>query len=292
MYTRTDYLRKYGNTIEVNFKERGENFTLDVPHIWAWNGIISFLKKRGFKVSENKDFKKEYKVLSPYHKIAVKKDIRCLLNIGCSDISIEFGNYKNLWDGASNHFWSNPRDERYTKLTYLEEVAVKHEIYKLIDFCRVKFNMLSKKEREEMSPEEFILNDNKINHHIHGTVTCIDDIRLSIKEDSYNYRHNSTDKNGKKIISGDVKYFYDYHTKRLSRGIAIHNINSMWWIVINGELKNLCSSELFDFSNILPRRKQANREEMERIIRRFEKEKDYLRCHKLTEIFKKNNTQK
>lgn len=60
--------------------------------------------------------------------------------------------------------------------------------------------------------------------------------------------YNSTDKDGKTIRNGDIKYFRD-HKGRLMRGVAYHNINNMWWLLINRyEYRNLANFELFDLT--------------------------------------------
>ncbi len=60
--------------------------------------------------------------------------------------------------------------------------------------------------------------------------------------------YNSTDMDGKTIGNGDVKYFRD-HKGRLMRGTAYHNINNMWWVLINKYwYRNLAAFELFDLT--------------------------------------------
>ncbi|MGG5780721.1 hypothetical protein [Bacillus albus] len=58
--------------------------------------------------------------------------------------------------------------------------------------------------------------------------------------------YNATDKDGKRLKDGQVKYFRD-HKGRLMRGTVYHNINNMWWVVINKSYyRNLACFELFD----------------------------------------------
>lgn len=278
-------LRNYRNSIILSFEEKGENFTLKVPHRNRWNSIIRFLRKRGFLVRENASYKEHYNCLSPYHKIGVKKDVRCLLEIGSSSIKIEFGHVRNLWTRIAQSFWSDPNDDRYSKLNYLERISVELEIYKLKKYCE-KFNHSFIEEDSNLCPEEYIINKLKINKHIHGDVNCLNDIKLSIDKDSYNYIHNSNDKNGKKIICGDVKYFYDYYNRRLSVGVAWHNINNMWWLIVNKKKYNIASFELFDFDPNLPRRKKVSQSELKRLLKKYEGQKDYLKCHQISRLIK------
>jgi hypothetical protein len=270
-------IRNYSNSVILNFEHCGNNFSLDVPHYNKWISIIRFLKKRGFSISENETYKKHYKCLSKYHKIGFKKEVALLMEINASSIKVEFGNIQNLWKGLAQSFWDNQNDDRYTKLSYLQNLAVKLEIKKLLQYCE-KYNLVFAKEYKELSPEQFIINKLKVNRHIHGEIDCLNDIKNSITTESYDWKHNSNDKNKKKIVCGETKYFYDYHTKRLSCGVVWHNINNMWWVICNGKLLNIASFELFDYEKSLPKRKAVNENYISRLLKTYESKRDYKRC--------------
>ena len=82
--------------------------------------------------------------------------------------------------------------------------------------------------------------------------------------------YNATDKNDKQLRNGQVKYFRD-HRGRLQRGTIYHNINNMWWVVLNKfAYTNVASFELFDVtsdnppirriqSKVMPQRIRANK---------------------------------
>ncbi len=272
-----DGIRNYRTTVQLTFDEWGDSFSLNVPHHKKWLAIIMFLRNRGFKVGENAYYKEQYPVLSKYHKIGFKKDVVCLMEITGNMIIVQFCNVKNLWKDMPQSFWDNTEDERFTKLSYLEDLAVKLEIKKLMRFCE-RYNLEKVVEDKDLTPEAFILNKLKINSHIHGKVTCLNDIKLSIKEDSYDYLSNSNDKNKKKIICGDEKAFYDYHTGRLSIGIAWHNINNMWWMLTSGRKYNIASFELFDYDPSLPKRKPVDSRKINDLLNKYEAKKDYQKC--------------
>lgn len=270
-------IRNFRNSVQINFAIHGDSFSLKVPHYQKWLGIIKLLSNRGFIIGENPSYKEHYKCLSKYHKIGHKKDIACLMEIRGAAIEVQFGNIKNLWTGIAQNFWDNPTDDRYAKLTYLENVAVKFEIFKLIQHCK-KWGFSVLVEDRDREPEDFIIHKLKVNTHIHGIVNNLNDIKLSIKEYSYDYLQNSNDKNKKKIICGEVKYFYSYYTNRLCCGVVWHNINNMWWVICGKDLCNVASFELFDFDNSLPRRKPINERELEKLMKKLEAKKDYYRC--------------
>lgn len=62
------------------------------------------------------------------------------------------------------------------------------------------------------------------------------------------YSYNNRDRDKRIIYNGQTKYFRDYKGY-LIRGTVYHNINNMWWVIINKyEYKNVASFELFDLS--------------------------------------------
>lgn len=249
---------------------------MKVPHHGKWLQIIRFLRRRGWNIGENGYYKSNYKCLSKYHKIGFKKDCVCLMEIGGAFIRVEFGNTKNLWHDMPQNFWDSPTDSRYTPLSYLEEVRVKLEVKKLMNFCS-KYGHELIVEDKDLSPEQRIIQKLKVNTHIHGKVTCLNDIKAAIKEDSYDYLHNSNDKNKKKIICGQLKYFYDYN-RRLSCGIVWHNINNMWWVICGGKLRNVAAFDLFDYEHGAPRRQPATPRKIEQLLKEYEKKRDYQKC--------------
>ena len=155
-----------------------------------------------------------------------------------------------------------------------------------MEFCE-KYNHEFIPEDYSFTAEEYIINNLKTNSHIHGKVTCLEDIKKSITEDSYDYQHNSNDANNKKIICGELKYFYNYYNRRMFCGIVWHNINNMWWVIVNGVKYNVASFNLFDFDKNLPKRKPASQGDIQRLLNKFESKKEYLRCHAINKQLEK-----
>lgn len=58
--------------------------------------------------------------------------------------------------------------------------------------------------------------------------------------------YNALDKDGRRLNNGEIKYFRD-RKGVLMRGTVYHNINNMWWVIVNKDcFRNLGSFELFD----------------------------------------------
>lgn len=64
-------------------------------------------------------------------------------------------------------------------------------------------------------------------------------------EESY----NNTDRDGKTIFNGELKYFRDYKGY-LNRGIVYHDLNNMWRVILNDtEIAKIADFQLFDLSD-------------------------------------------
>lgn len=255
---------QYGNKLFLDFEQRGENFTLKVPHKPVWDSIIRFLRNRGWTVGENPNYKEHYNQLTKYHKIGFKGAVAVLMEINPAQIEIHFGHVKNLWTGIAQSFWEKgDAFDRYNRLTYLEEKAVDLEIKKTLDYCK---KWASPEPMEwQMNAVERILNNEQVNKHIHGGATSLDHLKDLMHlqyANSYQSTHNLVDKNKKLIYCGETKYFYDeYRTKRLMRGIVYHNINNMWWVILPcGTLRNVACFQLFDWDPRLLKRKTLSDE--------------------------------
>lgn len=69
--------------------------------------------------------------------------------------------------------------------------------------------------------------------------------------------HNNKDRDEKIIHNGDFKYFRNYKGY-LYCGKVYHNINNMWWIILNNtDIQNVASFELFDLSDMDERRRKT-----------------------------------
>lgn len=61
--------------------------------------------------------------------------------------------------------------------------------------------------------------------------------------------YNNTDRDGKTILNGELKYFRDYKGY-LNRGIVYHDLNNMWWVILNDtKITRVADFELFDLTD-------------------------------------------
>jgi hypothetical protein len=274
-------IRKHRNKLFITLGEGEDPWQKETHHKKERDSVVRFLKKRGFDVRVNKYYLDNYGAsFSKNYRIGFKKDVACLLESTQRGLTIEFGNIQNLWKDIVQSFWSIKSDSRYTHLTYLEEIAVNLEIYKLQQFCFRKWDLTEVKDVPFSEPTAYILNKERSNTHIHGGAKTLEEIKDSITEDSYNWKRNSNDANEKKIICGQKKYFYDRTTRRLMCGIVWHNINNMWWVITgtDTDLYNIADFNLFDYEEGMSRRKPTTSGEISNLLKKFESNRDYKTC--------------
>ncbi len=254
-----------------------------VPHSKQWSALQRHLKKCGVKVGVNPHFSKsEWKCISPTHRMGRAKGIVLLLDTTPLGITVNIGHEKNLVNNGLM-VWPQYHSE-YTPLTFLERMAFNWAYNKVADFFK-SLGLQMKKHDSDMGPEEFILNKEAANTHIHGGPTTLLGIKEYITEDNHNWHYNSDDANKKKIVCRDNKCFYE--GGNLHQGVAWHNINNMWWVICGNQLHNVASFYLFDYKEGTPRRKPADANKMERLLKKFEAARDYKRCIVIQGIIEK-----
>lgn len=243
-----------------------------------FQSINSFFRRRGFTIVTDPSLSPDaIKYLGKSHKYGKKGDLEFAAEFYSNGFRYEF--FQNIV--TVNSHGGRYDYDKYTKMPYFIKLSFRNEVLRLIKFLAKKgFDASYKK---PLSDIERIIKDNQSNTHIHGpNITCLEDIGRNMKK--YDIGQNSQDKNKKLITCGEEKYFYDYNN-RLSKGIVYHNINNMWWVIVNGKSYNMSSFDLFDFSPELPRRKAKTREQQLNIIigimKQEEEKMNYEKCIRL-----------
>lgn len=272
---------KYKDSIYIRFEENGLNFTniKTYPHYKQWKKVLSYLKNRGFLIKTPKYFIQANYGKST-HKVCYRNDVVITLELSTWQIIIKYGNVQNLWKDWEFNFWSLT-DDRGTQLTYLESKRIELEVKRFLNIFPKE--IIIENDDSKLSSEECIIRKLNENTHIHGKVTCLEDIKKSIEfgAGKHNQGRNSLDKNNKNIVCGELKYYYGWG-KVLKCGIVWHNINNMWWVLTpDGGRDNVASFNLFDYGG-QPRRKELTKEQkinrLEEELRKHECSKNYTRC--------------
>jgi hypothetical protein len=249
--------------------------------------ICNYFKRRGFKVGRDEESYKNYPLISKGRKYGIKNDLE--FNSEPSGYGFKFEFYQNIVFENSN---GGKYDfDKYDKMPYRLKLTYRNEMLRLAKFLESKdVEVFIKVPLNDI--QEIIKSDQE-NTHIHGkNINCLDDIRIYMESEagSYNRGNNSKDKNGKQIVCGEVKYFYDYNN-RISRGVVYHHINNMWWVLVHGKRNNISSFYLFDLFPETPAKKSLGKEaqinRMEKQLRLLEDKRLYEKCISLNKSIAK-----
>lgn len=214
--------------------------------------IFSLLKQRGFIIQTDRRILKEFPILADSHWEGEKNDLLFKAEIYPTGFKIEFYqeiNSKNPYGG----YYDFNKLEMMPYLIRCEFIITRKYICEMIEqegFVNV-------------AEPEFKYSIDKVMHKIKSCWHYEDGKELP----GYVFpSYNSTDKNGKQLRNGQVKYFYGYK-RRLMRGTIYHNINNMWWVVINKfEYTNVAAFDFFDIEpGNIPERRIKRKEMPQRI---------------------------
>lgn len=268
--------------VSKNEKTYGFNEDNKNPHYDLWFKINNYFRRRGFLVSKDPYFEKEYKLISKDRRYGIKNFLEYKSDRHCSGFKFEFFQNVNYENSNGGYYDFN----KYNKMPYMIKLSYRNEILRLAKYLEsINIPFIIEK---KLSDIENIIDNNNQNLHVHGPISCLEDIQKSLT--GYDLNSNSNDKNNKKIIGGDMKCFYDYR-KKIAIGKAYHNINNMWWVIINGVSHNVSSSSLFDLYPGVPKKKPiTSDEQIQRLhseLRQAEISQNYERCIVLRELLKK-----
>lgn len=206
----------------------------------ALQAIFDLLKNRGWDIQTDQGVLERYPLIADDFFEGQKGGLRFKAEQHPACSKLEFYqeiNIKNR-NGGQHDFDKLLMMPYLIRCQFLTEL--KHIKNILIGLCYVDHSDPVLKTAEEKVKYDFVTSW----HHPQKTM----DFNLKDLNGQTSEIYNSTDKYGKTIRNGDIKYFRDCKG-RLMRGTVYHNINNMWWVLINKYWRrNLANFELFDLS--------------------------------------------
>lgn len=209
-------------------------------HYAVLHRVLNYMKERRFEVGRDPEVQKRYKRLNKDHWYGRKGDLEFKAHRYPAGFEIQF--YQNVV--IENHNGGEYDFDKYQRMPYMIKLLFRNEVRHIKEFLerlgcvdastpvyqyamdKVKYNYVTSWHHPQKSMDEFELAD------LDGQ-TC---------EGSYNH----TDRDKKIIYNGEIKYFRN-RNGRLMRGKVYHNINNMWWVIINkNERINVADFYLFD----------------------------------------------
>ncbi|MEK3996710.1 hypothetical protein MKY29_18510 [Psychrobacillus sp. FSL K6-2365] len=197
--------------------------------------IFNLLETRGWFIQTDQRILKDYAILAKDHWEGKKGDLQFKAKRYPSGIELEFFqevNTKNS-NGGKYDF------DKLKMMPYLIRCQF------LVELKHIK-NLLLEEGFEDTTKPNYKYAIDKVMFRIKDCWHYEEGKELPEYEIS---SYNSKDKDGKQLRNGDIKYFRD-HKGRLRRGTIYHNINNMWWVVLNKfEFTNEASFYFFDLDS-------------------------------------------
>lgn len=220
-----------------NTGEKKDTFSSHWSHYGMLHRLINFMKSRNWQIESDKNV---HKCIQKDHWCGRKDDLEFRLHRYPKGFSFEF--YQNI-------IFENPNGGRYDfdrfqKMPYLIKLLFQNEVRHMKLFLESLGCINNSKQIYKKAEDKVKQNFVESCHHPQKTM----DFKLSdLDGDTPEYNYNNTDRDKKTIYNGQVKYFRDRRTGRLMRGIVYHNINNMWWVILNTyEYTNIADFQLFD----------------------------------------------
>lgn len=226
------------------------------------NQIFKLLKERGFIIQTDRGILERYPILADTHWEGSKGGLLFKSKIYPAGFKFEFYQEVNTENQNGGYY----DFDKFDKMPYLircEFLITLKYICKLIEQEGFK--------NVEKPDFKYAIDD--VMHRIK------DCIHYKEGKESPDYEipaYNAKDKDGKQLRNGQLKYFRD-GKGRFRRGTIYHNINNMWWVVLNRfEFSNVASFQFFDMT---PERLSTRRVQSHQMPQR-------VRVEKLREKFK------
>lgn len=220
------------------------------PHYQLWRDTLSFLSSIGFYVAKDKNIEKNYKILSPYRRWGRYEALEFKTCRYPAGFEINF--YQNIV--FENRHGGEYDFDKYSKMPYLTKKRHDLTIKKLADFLERNGARNDIKPRHIYAEDAIKQKYIEDWHHPQIEDFSISDIHGDTPQESY----NNTDRDKKTLHNGEIKYFRSWDG-RLRRGTVYHNINNMWWVILDKyNYTNIAAFNLFDLkdSDILGRVKK------------------------------------
>ncbi|MEN6325826.1 MAG: hypothetical protein ABFD18_06430 [Syntrophomonas sp.] len=215
---------------------------LSDSHYPLLDSVLELMKDRGFKVGRDPQIQKDYECLNKDHWYGRKGALEFKAHRYPAGFSIDF--FQNIiFENEHGGFYDF---DKYEKMPYLIKLMLRNEFRYIKKF-------LEQAGCKDVSKPVYKLAVDKIKQHYvescHSSQKSMEEFELEdLNGQTDSYSFNNTDLNNKTIYNGQVKYFRD-HKGRLMRGKVYHNINNMWWIILNNfAYTNIADFELFDLT--------------------------------------------
>ena len=266
IYDTTVYYRN--NTVKAPDGLRGWRFKY--PHFGTLYRIFNLLHDEGFTIENDAEVAK---CIRRDYFIGRRGDLELHAHRYPMGFEIKF--YQNI-------VFENPNGGRYDfgefqKMPYLIRLRFVKYRDKIIALLKSLEDLEDETKAAPRLAEEWIKARYAEEWHHEQTDT---NFLLSDLDGQTQPAYNGQDRDDKTLHNGDIKYFRHYNG-RLYRGRVYHNINNMWWVILDRfTVWNVACFELFDLTPEDSRRRQAR----PRIPEEYQKRRQAIEDTKTKEL--------
>jgi hypothetical protein len=212
----------------------------DWSHYSILHRVLNFMKIRGFEVGRDPEIQKNYKALNKDCWYGRKKDLEFKAKRYPRGFEIEF--FQNVvFENSHGGFYDF---DKFEKMPYLIKLLWINESNKIGNFLK-ELGISENTKEKSKSPEENI-KARYVEAHWYPKIKDMNFNLNDLDGTTCEYSSNNKDRDKKTIYNGQIKYFRHWNG-RLMRGKVYHNINNMWWVILNdSEYTNVADFQLFD----------------------------------------------
>ncbi|MGE7650519.1 hypothetical protein ACQKM1_22490 [Peribacillus frigoritolerans] len=196
-------------------------------------GIFKMMTARGWTVQTDQEVLERYSCLAKDHFEGQKEELKFKAEKYRMGFKIEFFQDVNTvnQNGGRYDF------EKFSLMPFLIRCRFLVEIKHIKSYC-----LAAGYEDHSSGPKK-----QKAYDKIMGKIKSCWHYKEGKELPSYEFPdYNAKDKDGKQLRNGQLKYFRD-HKGRLQKGVIYHNINNMWWTILNEyQYRNIAAFEFFD----------------------------------------------
>lgn len=261
----------------------------DMEHFNLWCAGKKALRNKGAFVGIDRDIKKNHTCLNQYRGYGSWERLEFSTEIYQTGLNFEF--FQNVTT-PENRNGGRYDFDKYKKFPYLLKLRLKVAVQTLIEAISPLCDATITFTDRPVLSADLVMKDYRQSCHKRKNISSLEDAQLTLSD--YDLSQNNNDRDRKKIMCGELKYFYSYDGY-LHRGIVYHNLNNMWWVIENDiTLSNKASFELFDRTNEPIRRVLDGKKKLEKLMaergRQIQAE-NFLRCNSIQKEIDKLKTQ-
>jgi hypothetical protein len=224
---------------DINITLRNEE--KENEHYKILDELFEFLTKRGFNIQIDPETLKNYSIIAKDFFYGIKGQLEFKAQRYPAGFRLEFYQNVNYKNNNGGYYDSN----KMKKMPYLIKLRFLTELKYIKEF-------FIKNGIDDISEPKYMLAEDCIKYHfVNSSHHEQKDMNFSLSAlDGQTFAsYNSRDKDDKVLYNGQIKYFRKKNS--LMRGKVYHNINNMWWVILNKfEYTNVASFELFDLDAV------------------------------------------